>query len=58
MWPFRDVPKQVGGNSHTHDWEVYLRGVCDKNGKRDKIENFIDKVRYFFVVRLTYRYNL
>ena len=41
----REVPKQVGKNSHTHDWEVWLRGVSDKTGKRDKIENFIDKVR-------------
>ena len=39
------MPKQVGKNSHTHDWEVWLRGVSDKTGKRDKIENFIDKVR-------------
>ncbi len=40
----REVPKQVGQNCHTHDWEVWLRGVSDKNGKRDKIEHYIDKV--------------
>jgi cation transport ATPase len=38
------VPKQVGENSHTHDWEVWVRGVADASGKRDKIEHFIDKV--------------
>ena len=36
----REEPLNIGGTQHTHDWEVWVKGI---DGNR--IENYVEKVR-------------